>query len=222
MKLSILATVASVALAPTDARADKVSTNVFAISPGTLTVVSNGASYTALKEQSQVSFGIHFTYDTEFGGRIKSWKIWPRIKPANGHGWNDYGMSIWGVSESYPVGQRPKSVARNRFVSVPAQALKVPALALCNAEAQRLRNQGKSDAEIFSKDRKLAFDVVGMHATELTGNGWKQPESTYKFNTLHVVCAKWSGPQHSTPGGIAQQPKPTLGLQANSLEQLGR
>lgn len=176
--------------------ADTASAGVNGFSPNPLIVFSNGSDYTKLKTIGMTNVGFNFKYDVGASGRVKSWKVWPSIS-------NGYGMAIslgdlegYAYSKSYPVGQRPKIVDKNVAVSLPSTLFADRAVSMCNLLASDLRSQGKSDQQIFSKNREVTFSAGAKWEADVSGIGSNDPivEASAAY-TIKVRCAKWQGSQ---------------------------
>ncbi|MGC3940896.1 hypothetical protein ACOTTU_24110 [Roseobacter sp. EG26] len=138
------------------------------VSPSMLEVKSNGENYTVLKTNSTVNFKGHFKYDAGNLGRIKNWKIWPKLENGAGIHSEVPSLESFAGGKSYSSGQRPKTVDQFATMKVPASALNANAVAMCNFHAQKMRDQGKSNNEIFSQNYDLFFRVSVAYSIDLT------------------------------------------------------
>lgn len=83
---------------------------------------------------------------------VKSWEIWPELDGS-------LSLKSFGVAKSYPVGHRPFEVEKTVGRVIYASVLEDFAVEKCTANAQKLKQQGKSDAWIFSREHELTFEV---------------------------------------------------------------
>ena len=85
--------------------------------PKPLVVLSNGQEYTNLDHDGSINIVGRLEYDTGTAGRIKSW--WAKPKMTNGYSIESEvpGMQAYKQSQSYPIGNRPKSLNKNLIFS---------------------------------------------------------------------------------------------------------
>jgi hypothetical protein len=207
LKSAFFAAALSAAASGAAQAADTGEGYINAANPAVLTVVSNGSSYTKLNQFGMVAFGGKLKYDVGTAGRIHSWKAWPKIVNGYGIATETPGLKAYNQSKSYPWGARPKSINTNIALAVPANVLESNALLMCNWMAEGLRNQGKSDQQIFSQDREVHFEVSLKYEIDASGAGSNSPIFEY-WEPHHwtVKCAKWQGP--SIPQGVSDLKQP--------------
>jgi len=207
MTKSTLAAIAATGFITTCAAADSGQGYMTGANPDPVRVLSNGQDYTKLDVLGMVTFQGKLQYDTGTAGRIKKWRAWPIV--TNGYGIasiNEQAKNYF-QQQGYGTNARPKSINKTLNFSVPATVLNSSAVGMCNWMANSLRNQGKSNKQIFGQDRKVKFEVEMGYTIEATGSGSNNPifEANPPYE-LEVICKKWSGPA-VTPGaqGLAAQ-----------------
>jgi len=120
---------------------------------------------------------------------VKNWKTWLLVRTANST-WVEF--SDDGVSESYPFLQRPQKVDLLVPLAVPHMALAPVMVSYCNALADELRTQGKSNTEIFSQDRTVPIAIRADQSENFSPG----------YNALHQA--------HPNTGNISGYPKINL------------
>lgn len=204
-KLNMLAIAGTFAAASaTSASAyDTMSANVTGFSPSPLVVVSNGQDYTKLDVLGMTNMSAHLEYDVGAAGRVHSWKVTPIIENGYGIASQVQGLADFAASKSYGVGDRPKVVSKNVVMSIPAFKLNSAAVSMCNWKANSLREQGKSNAQIFGADQEVSFKMDVVLSVDASGSGSNNPiyEASPPKN-VKVVCQKWQGAQVPTVGGL--------------------
>ena len=182
------------------AKADTVAMNATGVNPGAIVVLSNGQSYTALSGNAGVTISGSASLDAGNVGRIESWWAEPRIETDTGIATVVPGMFFARHQETYPWGNRPRSVNRNFNMVVSAGALEPSAVGMCNTIASGLRHNGMSDAEIFGQDRKASYTVQLNYAVDFNGSGsGNVAHEAQSSRKLDVICKAWTPPQ--LPGG---------------------
>ena len=159
-------------------------------------VRSNGQEYTKFDHIGMVTVAGKLIYDVGSVGRVKSYWAQPKIVNGYGIAANVVGMAAVKKSKSYSVGNRPKSINKNLVFSFTAATFANAARGMCNSLANSLRNQGKSNKFIFSKDRKVNFEASLDYNVDATGAG--SGSLTFQAHPrfkIPVKCAKWSGAQ---------------------------
>ena len=177
------------------------------ISHSPIVVNSDGKNYTTIRSGSAIKMETHQDLSAN-SGRVKSWKIVPYMVRS-------YGLFQDPVIEfpagqataSYPAGNRPQTVKVVREVTIPLGDVITQAIGQCNAMAEALRNEGKTDAQIFKKDRVVGVKVSARGESKVVGAVWSNfvgPEPAVP-KTVNIRCAKNSTPSASDTlaGGLA-------------------
>ncbi|MGP1256566.1 MAG: hypothetical protein ACTS10_19255 [Kiloniellales bacterium] len=172
------------------------------LDPEPLVVASNGSEYTKLQDPpSWTRLHVKVDIDNFGGGRVKSWRFWPKIVNGTTIAAEIQGLEPYSRSENYPVGSRPKVVDEMHSTIFPTSMVEANATFMCNTLANGLRADGLSDQAIFSVDREVHFDVTVGAEAERTGLA-----SFYVWGgdplSWTVTCQRWTGPQ--LPGGMSQ------------------
>ncbi len=185
------------------ALADWGRAEIYELNPITIEVDSDGKSYTALSGSSPAIKGrMVVRFDAQTFGRVRSWAAWLKIKSPYVP-WQQF--KDLGYSKSYPLGDRPKKVARDLPFSIPPQSYKGVAKQACNENASRLRSEsGMDDEEIFSADREtfvrldtaISWDMSGA-ATEILP---VLPTGHVIPTSITVVCKKTPPPAPAITG----------------------
>lgn len=159
-------------------------------------VLSNGQEYTKFDHIGMVTVAGKLIYDVGSVGGVKSYWAQPKIVNGYGIATNVVGMAAVKKSKSYSFGSRPNSINKNLAFSFPAATFANAARGMCNFLASNLRNQGKSNKFIFSKDRKVSFEASLDYNVNATGAGSGSPlfQAHPRFK-IPVKCAKWNGAQ---------------------------
>jgi len=192
------------------ASADTGTGYLTSASPDPWVVKSNGQTYTQFKTMGFVSIKGKLEYDVGVAGGIKSW--WAQPEVINGYGIAAIvpGLAAYKLTQAYPFGSRPNTLNKTLNFSINQGVFENNAVGMCNWLANSLRNQGKSNAQIFSQDREVNFTASLKYGVDATGAGSGNPiwEASSPIN-IKVKCAKWTGPQVPTaPGGFVANPTP--------------
>ena len=141
----------------------------------TIYVEAQNGAYAVLSPEKHASPYIAFEADIDILGgqdRIREWNFAPRMK-ALGQSWGwTFGTSRppeqgWGVvRQSYGFGDRPKTVRQHIVMLTAKDFVQSFAVNVCNANVAALRNQGKSNHEIFGTDRSI--NVHTGHKSQVT------------------------------------------------------
>jgi hypothetical protein len=141
----------------------------------TIYVEAQNGAYAVLSPEKHTSPYIAFEADIDILGgqdRIREWNFAPRMK-ALGQSWGwTFGTPRppeqgWGVvRQSYGLGDRPKTVRQHIVMLAARDFVQNFAVNVCNANVSALRNQGKSNHEIFGSDRSI--NVHTGHKSQVT------------------------------------------------------
>ena len=120
---------------------------------------------------------------------VKSFKTWLKVRTEDSS-WVDFSDN--GYSKSFPFLKRPQVVDTVVPIAVPHMTLAPVMVSYCNAMADDLRAQGKSNTEIFSQDRtvpvaidnQLSFETIGANAPDLVE---AEPNFSH-WNKINLVC----------------------------------
>ncbi|GEM_PF-690419 len=179
---------------------------VNSVNPNALTVASNGTAYTQLTNPPlSINIQAYLLYDTGIAGRIKSWWIQPKISNGYGIAYDLPGLEIYRESKSYPIGGRPKTLPyRPIYFNVStAGQIQTQAVLMCNMLAGHLRDQGKTNAQIFSEDRWVQFKINVEYEVDANGPGSKKQIWEYSPpKMLKVRCSRFKGSSIPTPGKL--------------------
>lgn len=177
------------------AAADSYSFDVVALNNPLITVASNIDEYTALQNGSSIAGTIRVELDAGLSGRVKFWSTRPVMgyQSNESPGW----VAAWGnfhtagSSQSYSV-PRPKSVDEQVPFSLLPEEYGSTMVAACENHADKLRDQGMSNTEIFGQDRWIQVAVSAWGDYEMTGiegapflpevTGWNQ------YDKVTVIC----------------------------------
>lgn len=187
---------------PHVAAADSGIAVVTNTNPTSLTVLSNGQDYTKLGLNGKFVIGANLEYSTGTAGRIKKWSMEPVITHGFGIAAKVPGTGFYQKTVTYPVGNRPKSIDYNWSFNLSASTIEAAAVSMCRMKATVLRNQGKSDKQIFGANHEVSFKVWIKASVDATGAGsnnaiWENvPDKTVK-----IVYKKFSGPRVPLAGG---------------------
>jgi hypothetical protein len=184
-------------LAATPAAADSGKAWIGWSKDNPLIVLSNGESYTKIDTViGDFLLRGRLEFETGAVGAVKSWSAWPKIATNYGIYQEVPGLKDYKVSKSYGIGSRPGSIDKQIEFSIPYAVIEPLAVGMCAWKANALRDEGKSDKQIFGQDQEVSF-AISMGATvDSTGAGqgnqlWEASEAFI----LPVRCAKWSGAQ---------------------------
>jgi hypothetical protein len=185
------------ALAATPALADQGSAYISWSKDNPLVVLSNGQSYTKV-EQIIGDFVIRgrLEFDTDTVGAVKSWSAWPEMSTGYGIYQEIAGLKAYKVSKSYGGGSRPDSIDKDIEFAIPYDVVDDLAIAMCEWRANALRDQGKSDKQIFATDHEVSYEIRMGATVDSTGAGqgnqiWEGSEAF----VLPIKCAKFKGAQ---------------------------
>ena len=204
------AILATSALGVTSAHADTGTGYLTSASPDPWVVKSNGQSYTQFQTMGFVSIKGKLQYDVGVAGGIKSW--WAQPEVINGYGIASIvqGLAAYKLTQAYPFGSRPNTLNKTLNFSINQGVFEGNAVGMCNWLANSLRNQGKSNQQIFSQDREVKFTASLKYGVDASGAGAGNPiwEASSPIE-IKVKCAKWTGPQiPAAPGGFVANPTP--------------
>ncbi len=184
---SILAGAALTLASPSHASSS--NNTLLSYSPHEITKVGVNGSGTAYEMTGLMDIAAEVKVHIYAGiaAHVKDWKTWLRVRTENSS-WVDF--SNHEVSESYPVFHRPQVVDLVVPLAVPHMTLAPVMVAYCNAMADALRAQGKSNTEIFSQDRtisvaidnELAFHTIGLNSPDLQQAGEDDFSNKPKIN----------------------------------------
>ncbi len=182
-------------LNPLQAKADTASVDVLSTSLGSIDVLSNGSTYNALAiPLISMNAQVRVKLDAQKSGRVKSWKTWIKVKSENGP-WVQFSNNYDSASYSMP---RPKTVNTVAVINVPYGTLQPFGLAQCNAMSAKMRNVGMSNAQIFSKDRAIDFNVHAAISFDMSGvpgeNIGEEVRESYKKLTVNCKAEPYKGP----------------------------
>ena len=201
----------STALAATAAGADTGTAYVTGVTP-VFEVVSNGQSYTQAKTLGNVGISGKLKFDTGVAGRVKSWEAWPVMENGYGIAALVPGLGFYKQQQSYGIGNRPKTLNKTLSFGIPAGMIANNAVGMCNWKANALRNEGKSNKQIFSENHDLTFKVSLSAKVDSTGAGSNNQIWEYSApKTYKLRCLKWRGAAIDTVGGIQAKPDATHG-----------
>ncbi len=129
------------------------------VAPSVIQIETDGTSYTDIASQTPITADVQVNIKT--GGRLKSIHSWLTIgtqrREEQGLPWFDFKEP--GHTETFRRKERPKEISRLLTLEVPSFAYRSLALDHCDALANRLRNEGKSEADIFGEDRFIELGV---------------------------------------------------------------
>jgi hypothetical protein len=162
-----------------------------------LIVKSNGKNYT--KVHAVIGDFVlrgRLTFSVGGVGGVKSWSAWPVITSGHGIYQEVPGLKSYKMSKSYGVGSRPDKLDKQLEFSIPYSVIDDLAISMCEWKANSLRNQGKSDKQIFAKDHDVSFDIWADADVNSVGAGSNNQiwEARPHLN-LPIRCAKWEGVQ---------------------------
>jgi hypothetical protein len=197
---------------PGSVLAKDVDVHVWFTKVPTIYVEAEGGAYAKLSPEKHDGQYVHFQASLEILGgqdRIRRWEIAPRMKVfGKTWGWS-FGTSRppeqgWGVvGQSYGFGDRPKNVRQSISMLVSPSFVRNFAVEACNANVVALRNQGRSNPEIFGIDRTLAVatsersQVTYTNIADTDKSQVHEAEGTPKLSAT-IVCMK-TNPQRVPP-----------------------
>lgn len=176
--------------AASPALADEGWISVEQLSAPSIKVIGNGSIYTQVEDGTDdVVVHVRIQLDAGASGLVKTWTVWPQGKTSSGQ-WFDFKDS--GLTVSYPLGSRPKTVDRDEALVIPRSAYSALAAGACNKKAAELRADGLSNTEVFSSDHVVKVPVRGALTYEMSGlsGGLVPPEEAVLDPELMVTCAK--------------------------------
>ncbi len=160
------------------------------LSAPSIKVIGNGAIYTQVEDGTDdVVVHVRILLDAGTVGRVKTWSAWAQGKMSSGQ-WFDFKDN--GLTVSYPVGSRPKTVDRDEALVIPRSAYSALAADACNQNAADLRADGMSNFDIFGSDHLVKVPVRGALTYEMSGaaGGIVPPQEAALDPELMVTCAK--------------------------------
>src|SRR3546814_109963 len=123
-----------------------------------VTVASGGDEYTQVAGAPTPILGsLMVELDAGASGRVKGFRAWPKLAMAEGV-WQDF--EDHSHSESYGL-PRPKTVMTGAGFNMPKADYADFMVSACNFHADRLRQQGLSNSQIFGQDRSYKLAVWG-------------------------------------------------------------
>ncbi len=184
----LIASVLSFCLMSEISHADTGVIEVHNIIPKTLTVLNDGKAYTGLsKKPLMMTAQLRLTLDANALGGIKGWQVWLHASLKDGP---KIHFSPYKDEMRYNA-PYPKTVETVALLSIPHKAIEPVLVAHCRALAGRLKEQGKTEVEIYDKDRTLSFGLAGSLNYEPVGGGNRSLSETRPFKTLGrltVIC----------------------------------
>jgi hypothetical protein len=189
--------------------ADNGSASVDSVAPKPMVVLSNGQNYTGVDVNFLVSIKLRLKFDTGSVGGVKSWRVHPTASTGYGVSMPVGGLEAYSEHKTYGQGNRPKKIDRTETILIPVNLFQGLAIQMCEFQATKLRQQGKSDAEIFGQDRMVSFNVWGNASVDSTGAGSGNQEwQAIAAKSWPVKCAKFKGSKiPKGPGGIGATAK---------------
>lgn len=160
-------------------------------------VVGNGVEYTHV---DAVGYGWNGKIDVECGvfGRVKSWAMWPEVHIE---GIGSLSFYEYRASDTYAFGKRPKEVHRSEGHIFPNVFVKTYAVAACNLHANLMREDGISDAVIFSKDHIIALQYRANYDVDVTST-LKNVQEASGIGFSEVICREWEGLRNGGPDDL--------------------
>jgi hypothetical protein len=160
-------------------------------------VKSNGESYTQMGD-AIAGYVIKYDVNLSQGNRIKEWTIVSELflhgenVPDNYPNPDDrIDLSPWSTSAKYSFGNRPKSwtgTATSKVIPYMHGADKF--VAMCNALAADLRDEGMSNQEIFSQDRTIKLLLNSFISVDRKGISEQADTSAQVSDPVFLVCQK--------------------------------
>ena len=179
------------------AQADTGSAYISWSKDNPLVVLSNGQTYTKV-DTLIGDFVLRgwLEFDTDSLGSVKSWSAWPHIATGYGIYQEIPGLKSYKVSKSYGIGSRPNSIKKQIEFAIPYEVVDDLAIAMCEWKANALRDQGKSDKQIFAQDHQVTYEIGMGASVDSTGAGQGNQiwEGSAPF-VLPIKCAKFKGVQ---------------------------
>ena len=159
----------------------------------TVHVVGNGQEYTEVTESSYEWKG-WVELDAKGFALIEGWHLYPTLKAE---GLPSQPFSLYKESDSYPFGKWATYVKVSKTGEFPSYAVRGFAAKVCNQNAEKLREQGRSDTWIFDRQHKIAVEVWASYDVNVTV-GDKFLEAGWPMSK-EIVCEKWAGPKVAGP-----------------------
>lgn len=201
------------------AHADEAWARAETVKPATVAVRSNGSAYTQMANPATyLSSDIKVYVDAGVVGRVKSWRTWISLLPADSSGGSSAEFPQAKVAHTYDFGYRPKVVDMTTHVELVSGALQGFVVGLCNQHADQLRSQGLNNTQIFGQDRAIAVGVHAHMQAEFTSATQLTPGEVTLPPTFQVVCQKQGGAVLPGVGGVVG--KTEARLTAAALELL--
>ena len=152
-----------------------------------LHVVGNGQEYTNVTESSYEWKG-WVELDAKGFALIEGWHLYPTLRVE---GQPSQPLSLYKASDSYPFGKWATYVKKTETESFPGFAVRDFAARACNRNADKLREQGRSNTWIFDREHKIALEVWADYDVNVTV-GDKFLEAGWPMLN-EIVCEKWAG-----------------------------
>ena len=159
----------------------------------TLHVVGNGTDYTDVTESGYEWKG-WVELDAKGFALIQGWFLHPSLKVEGSS------LALWPhqVSDSYPFGKWATYVKKtNMRKEFPGSAVRSFAAQACNRNAEKLREQGRTNTWIFDRQHKIAVEVWATYDVDVTV-GDKVLEAGWPISK-EIVCEKWTGAKVAGP-----------------------
>ena len=187
---------------PHAAKADSGVAYVKSTNPSTLSVLSNGQNYTKLDLNGKFVVKANIEFSTGTAGRIKQWTMEPVITHGFGIAAKVPGTSFYKKTVNYSLGNRPKTIDIDWNFNLTAGTIESAAVSMCEMKAISLRNQGKSNKQIFGSNQEVSFKVDVKATVNSTGAGSNnQIWEASPHKTVKVICRKFSGPRIPVASG---------------------
>lgn len=151
-----------------------------------IAVASGGSEYTEVVGSPAPILGsLMVELDAGASGRVRGFRGWPKLSMVEG-AWQDF--EEHSHSESYGL-PRPKTVMTAFGFNMPKADYAGFMVTACNFHADRLRQQGLSDSQIFGQDRSYKIRVGGGLEYEMSGlpNVLPVPVEVLDWNSLPAV-----------------------------------
>ena len=163
------------------------ATKLISYTPATITKVGANSSGTAYQQTGlmQLSANVDVYIDAGIAAHVKDWKRWLRVRTENSS-WVDF--SDDGVSESYPILNRPQTVEVLVGMDVAHEILSPLMVSYCNSMADDLRDQGKSNQEIFSQDRSVPVFIQVGKSTNYVGVEGGPLQQIEPPSEINLIC----------------------------------
>lgn len=181
---SILAIAALASASPSHAGG---ATKLISYTPATITKVGVNGSGTAYQQTGlmQLSANVDVYIYAGIAAHVKDWKRWLMVRTENSS-WVDF--SDDGVSESYPFLDRPQKVEALVGMDVAHDILSPLMVSYCNSMADDLRDQGKSNEEIFSQDRSVSIFIGVGKSTNYAGLEGGPIQQAEPPSEINLIC----------------------------------